>query len=168
MYEQDIGSHSRSRHHFSGKHRISDSRCAALVPHTHHHSAFVLTDYPCTIPNFGLHPWFVADRSPNWFQVLRQFFEAAPSAVAATTKPGACFSPVGESALTRPQPPPSSPAPKTHPVSPFSGFSGCVFSIFAVFRGAKFLSWFLCILPYSVYKLKPSVIPCRREVSFLT
>lgn len=37
-------------------------------------------DHPCTIPNFGLHPWFVADRSPNWFQMLRQFFEATPSA----------------------------------------------------------------------------------------
>ncbi|XP_010061367.2 LOW QUALITY PROTEIN: uncharacterized metal-dependent hydrolase YabD [Eucalyptus grandis] len=37
-------------------------------------------DYPSTIPNFGLHPWFVADRTPNWFQTLRQFFEATPCA----------------------------------------------------------------------------------------
>ncbi|KAK3425166.1 hypothetical protein EUGRSUZ_F01964 [Eucalyptus grandis] len=37
-------------------------------------------DYPCTIPNFGLHPWFVADRSPNWFQILREYFEATPCA----------------------------------------------------------------------------------------
>lgn len=37
-------------------------------------------DYPCTTSNFGLHLWFVADRSPNWFQTLREFFEAIPSA----------------------------------------------------------------------------------------
>ena len=61
----------------------------------------------------------------------------------------------------------SPPAPKTHPVSPFSGFSGCVSLFFAVLA-AKFSACFLCILPHSVYRLKPSVIPCRREVSFLT
>ena len=42
------------------------------------------------------------------------------------------------------------------------------FSLFRCFSAAKFLSWFLCILSHSGYKLKPSVIPCRREVSFLT
>ena len=42
------------------------------------------------------------------------------------------------------------------------------FSLFRWFLGAKFLSWFLCILPHSGHRLKPSVIPCRREVSFLT
>ena len=42
------------------------------------------------------------------------------------------------------------------------------FSFSRCFSGAKFLDWFLCNLPHSVYKLKPSVIPCRREVSFLT
>ena len=41
-------------------------------------------------------------------------------------------------------------------------------ALFRCFGAAKFLPAFLCILPYSVYKLKPSVIPCRREVSFLT
>ena len=41
-------------------------------------------------------------------------------------------------------------------------------ALFRCFGAAKFLPVFLCILPYSVYKLKPSVIPCRREVSFLT
>ena len=40
--------------------------------------------------------------------------------------------------LTRPQPFPSPPAPKTHPVSPFSGFSGCVFLFFAVFGAQNF------------------------------
>ena len=40
--------------------------------------------------------------------------------------------------LTRPQPFPSPPAPKTHPVSPFSGFSGCVFLFFAVFGVQNF------------------------------
>ena len=42
------------------------------------------------------------------------------------------------------------------------------FSLFRCFLAAKFSPWFLCNLPHSVYKLKPSVIPCRREVSFLT
>ena len=37
------------------------------------------------------------------------------------------------------------------------------FSLFRCFLAAKFLSWFLCTLLHSVYKLKPSVIPCRRE-----
>ena len=38
------------------------------------------------------------------------------------------------SVRTCPQPFPSPPAPKTHPVSPFSGFPGCVFAFFAVLR----------------------------------
>ena len=45
---------------------------------------------------------------------------------------------VFSSGLTRSQPFPSPPAPKTHPVSPFSGFSGCVFLFFAVFRMQNF------------------------------
>ncbi len=43
-----------------------------------------------------------------------------------------------------------------------------LFSLFRCFLAAKFLSWFFCTLLHSVYKLKPSVIPCKREVSFLT
>ena len=42
------------------------------------------------------------------------------------------------------------------------------FCVFRPFGRAKFLAWFLCILSHSGYKLKPSVIPCRRDVSFLT
>ena len=42
------------------------------------------------------------------------------------------------------------------------------FAVFTLFFPAKFGGQFLCILPHSGYKLKPSVIPCRREVSFLT
>ena len=42
------------------------------------------------------------------------------------------------------------------------------FSLFRCFLAAKFSPWFLCNLPHSVYKLMPSVIPCKREVSFLT
>ncbi|RYR32512.1 hypothetical protein Ahy_A10g047061 isoform C [Arachis hypogaea] len=36
--------------------------------------------YPSVIPSFGLHPWFVAERSPNWFNTLKQFFDSTPSA----------------------------------------------------------------------------------------
>ena len=50
----------------------------------------------------------------------------------------------------------------------FFGPNRVRFSLFCCFLAAKFFPWFLCILPHSVYKLKPSVIPCRREVSFLT
>ena len=42
------------------------------------------------------------------------------------------------------------------------------FRYFFLFWPTKFLRWFLCILPHSGYRLKPSVIPCKREVSFLT
>ena len=50
----------------------------------------------------------------------------------------------------------------------FFGLFRVRFPLFCCFPAAKFLPWFLCILPHSVYKLKPSVIPCRREVSFFT
>ena len=42
------------------------------------------------------------------------------------------------------------------------------FPLFLCFSGAKFSDLLLCILPHSGYKLKPSVMPCKREVSFLT
>ena len=41
-------------------------------------------------------------------------------------------------------------------------------ALFRCFGAAKFLPAFLCILPYSGHRLKPSVMPCRREVSFFT
>ena len=50
----------------------------------------------------------------------------------------------------------------------FFGLNRVRFSLFRCFLAAKFSPWFLCTLLHSVYKLKPSVIPCRREVSFLT
>ncbi|KAJ4746549.1 TatD related DNase [Rhynchospora pubera] len=36
--------------------------------------------YPSIIPSFGLHPWYVAERSPNWFDNLRGFFVDTPYA----------------------------------------------------------------------------------------
>ena len=54
------------------------------------------------------------------------------------------------------------------PGSAFFGlFLGALFC-FPLFLGCKIFRLFLCILPYSGYKLKPSVIPYRREVSFFT
>nr|XP_043624899.1 uncharacterized metal-dependent hydrolase YabD-like [Erigeron canadensis]XP_043624900.1 uncharacterized metal-dependent hydrolase YabD-like [Erigeron canadensis] len=37
-------------------------------------------NYPSVIPSFGLHPWFIMDRTPNWLTSLREFFDANPSA----------------------------------------------------------------------------------------
>ncbi|KAJ1401392.1 TatD family [Sesbania bispinosa] len=37
--------------------------------------------HPCVIPSFGLHPWHVAERSPNWFNTLKEYFDSTPSAV---------------------------------------------------------------------------------------
>ncbi|KAM0938745.1 putative TatD family, metal-dependent hydrolase [Dioscorea sansibarensis] len=36
--------------------------------------------HPCVVPNFGLHPWYVAERTPNWYFSLREFFASTPSA----------------------------------------------------------------------------------------
>ncbi|KAL9236742.1 hypothetical protein vseg_011376 [Gypsophila vaccaria] len=36
--------------------------------------------YPSVLPCFGIHPWEVQERSPNWLSVLRQYFESTPSA----------------------------------------------------------------------------------------
>ena len=71
---------------------------------------------------------------------------------------------------------------RLHPLSPvsilsstqnapgfaFFGLFRVRFPLFCCFSGAKFSCWFLCILSHSVHRLKPSVIPCKREVSFLT
>src|SRR5688572_11842280 len=35
---------------------------------------------PWIMPAFGLHPWFVKDRSANWFDNLRRFLDANPRA----------------------------------------------------------------------------------------
>ncbi|QCD94223.1 TatD DNase family protein [Vigna unguiculata] len=36
--------------------------------------------FPCVIPCFGLHPWYVKERSPSWFKTLREYFDSTPSA----------------------------------------------------------------------------------------
>ncbi|CAL9776265.1 unnamed protein product [Musa acuminata subsp. burmannicoides] len=37
-------------------------------------------EYPSIIPCFGLHPWYVNERSPNWFKSLREFLAETPGA----------------------------------------------------------------------------------------
>ncbi|KAL3522452.1 hypothetical protein ACH5RR_015286 [Cinchona calisaya] len=34
----------------------------------------------CVIPNFGLHPWFIPHRTPNWLNLLKEFLESTPEA----------------------------------------------------------------------------------------
>ncbi|KAG6620473.1 hypothetical protein I3842_Q067200 [Carya illinoinensis] len=36
--------------------------------------------YTSVIPCFGLHPWYVAERKPNWFDTLKECLESTPSA----------------------------------------------------------------------------------------
>lgn len=36
--------------------------------------------YPSVIPNFGLHPWYVGERSPEWFSSLKQYLNSTPAA----------------------------------------------------------------------------------------
>ncbi|KAL9423169.1 hypothetical protein AB3S75_035295 [Citrus x aurantiifolia] len=36
--------------------------------------------HPSVIPCFGVHPWFVQERTPNWFSTLKEFFETTPAA----------------------------------------------------------------------------------------
>ncbi|KAL5554762.1 hypothetical protein UlMin_042163 [Ulmus minor] len=36
--------------------------------------------YPSIVPCFGLHPWYVAERTPNWFNTLKNLFDVTPSA----------------------------------------------------------------------------------------
>lgn len=36
--------------------------------------------YSCVVPCFGIHPWFVAERTPNWLNVLKETLAATPAA----------------------------------------------------------------------------------------
>lgn len=36
--------------------------------------------YPSVVPNFGLHPWFISDRTFDWLRTLKDFLVATPSA----------------------------------------------------------------------------------------
>jgi TatD DNase family protein len=40
--------------------------------------------YPNVIPCFGLHPWMLEDRSPDWLGTLEQFLRRVPSGVGET------------------------------------------------------------------------------------
>ncbi|KAG6419079.1 hypothetical protein SASPL_121288 [Salvia splendens] len=36
--------------------------------------------HPSVVPNFGLHPWFITDRTPDWLKTLKDFLASTPSA----------------------------------------------------------------------------------------
>ncbi|KAL3627666.1 hypothetical protein CASFOL_029029 [Castilleja foliolosa] len=51
------------------------------VPERDWHLVKQLSDtYPSVIPNFGLHPWFVSGRSPDWIKTLKEFLVSNPNA----------------------------------------------------------------------------------------
>lgn len=37
-------------------------------------------NHPSIIPSFGIHPWFITDKTSNWLNTLREFMDATPSA----------------------------------------------------------------------------------------
>ncbi|KAG2574186.1 cut9-interacting protein scn1-like [Panicum virgatum] len=37
-------------------------------------------DHPAVVPCFGLHPWWVPERSSDWMNSLRRFFDETPEA----------------------------------------------------------------------------------------
>lgn len=37
-------------------------------------------NYPSIIPSFGVHPWFILDKTSNWLTSLRELMDATPSA----------------------------------------------------------------------------------------
>nr|XP_043626775.1 uncharacterized metal-dependent hydrolase YabD-like isoform X2 [Erigeron canadensis] len=37
-------------------------------------------DYPSVVPSFGLHPWFIGDRTSTWFSTLKAMLKANPEA----------------------------------------------------------------------------------------
>lgn len=37
--------------------------------------------YPCALPSFGYHPWYVRERTPHWRAELERFLDATPSAL---------------------------------------------------------------------------------------
>lgn len=37
-------------------------------------------NHPSVIPCFGLHPWYVNEKTPNWLNTLKNYFETTPSA----------------------------------------------------------------------------------------
>ena len=113
-----------------------------------------------------------ADRAGQPQEGLRSKFKSVPSF--SPCHGGDClplptlflfFSPRLHPSPNRCHPPP---APRNAPGFALFGRFRVRFSLFPCFSGAKFSALFLCILLHSVYKLKPSVIPCKREVSFLT
>ncbi|XP_044967415.1 uncharacterized metal-dependent hydrolase BUsg_343 isoform X1 [Hordeum vulgare subsp. vulgare] len=42
-------------------------------------------EHPAVVPCFGLHPWWVPERSPDWMDSLRQFFSETPEAAVGET-----------------------------------------------------------------------------------
>ena len=61
--------------------------------------------HPAIKPAYGLHPWYAADRSPQWLDTLRRFLTTAPDPLAcragtvadlpAGRTPGACVGEIG-------------------------------------------------------------------------
>ena len=42
--------------------------------------ASLADEHPFVLPSFGLHPWYVAERTPRWLELLREKLDAHPAA----------------------------------------------------------------------------------------
>ena len=85
-----------------------------------------------------------------------------------TSPPFPCFIALFLTRLHLSSPAPNPSSTRNAPGFALFGLFRVRFSLFRCFSAAKFSPWFLCNLQHSAHKLKPSVIPCKREVSFLT
>lgn len=52
--------------------------------------------HPAIVPFFGLHPWFVADRSPEWLDRLREYLALRPAGLGEIGLDRACRVPLAE------------------------------------------------------------------------
>lgn len=64
--------------HRAGQAGVSCMICCATSPHDWDRVAQIAREHACSIPSFGLHPWFVATAAKGWFEQLVPLLERYP------------------------------------------------------------------------------------------